>query len=354
MRRTLAQTPLVRRLLAARDRFRADDLGTMAAALAFQAFLSLFPLMLLTLSVAGFLLAGDPAEWLRRFFDAVPGIGPLLDRNLDAVVEARAGLGLVALVGVAWAASGLTGRASDALGRIFRVPGRGVVRRRARSFVAMLVLGAALFAGLVASAASAAVHAEGWWSLPARALTLVAIAALELAFFAGTYAVLTPPGGPAIRDHLPGAIFMTAGWEVLKLVGGMLVVTVVNRSSALYGTMGRSSGCSSSCGSRRLSTWWAPSSRPCSANTGPTRSQVLLDRVRSSKRLPSRPCRTAKKYRTGCDVLPPQPALASRQSPQARTQRGPGRLKGAGHAQMDDRLGHHRYRLTRASSSRPT
>ena len=238
MRRTLAQSRLGRRLLAALERFKADDLGTMAAALAFQAFLSLFPLMLLALSIAGFLLADDPAEWLRRFFDAVPGIGPLVERDLDAVVEARGGLGLIALAGVAWAASGLTGRASDALGRIFRVPGRNVVRRRARSLVAMLVLGAALFAALVASGAIAAIHAEGWWWLPVRALTLVAIAGLELAFFAGTYAVLTPAGGPALRDHLPGALLMTAGWEILKLVGGVLVVAVVNRSSALYGAIG--------------------------------------------------------------------------------------------------------------------
>lgn len=235
---TLAQSRLVRRLLAARDRFRADDLGTMAAALAFQAFLSLFPLMLLTLSVAGFLLEGDPAGWLRRFFAAVPGIGPLLDQNLDAVIEGRGGLGLVALVGVVWAASALTGRASEALGRIFRTPGRSLLRRRARSLVAMLVLGAALVATLLASGTIAAVHAEGWWWLPVRALTLAVLTGMEVAFFAGTYAVLTPAGGPGLREHLPGAILMTAGWEVLKLVSGVLVVTVVNRSSALYGTIG--------------------------------------------------------------------------------------------------------------------
>lgn len=238
MRRTLAQSRLARRLLAARERFRSDDLGTMAAALAFQAFLSLFPILLLALSVAGFLLSGDPAAWLRRFFDAVPGIGPLLDRNLDAVVRGRGGLGILALAGVVWAASGLTGRASDALGRIFRVPGRSLIRRRARSIVAMLVLGAALAAALLASGTIAAVHAEGWWWLPVRILTLATVAALELAFFAGTYVVLTPANGPGLRDHVPGAILMTAGWAILKLVGGVLVVTVVNRSSALYGTIG--------------------------------------------------------------------------------------------------------------------
>jgi membrane protein len=238
MRGTLAQSRAVRRLLAARERFRADDLGTMAAALAFQAYLSLFPTMLLALSVAGFLLAGDPAEWLRRYFDRMPGIGPLLEGNLDAIVRARGGLGIVALAGVAWAASGLTGRASDALARIFRLGGLNLVRRRVRSLLALLVLGAALLAGVLASGTIAAIHAEGWWAIPVRILTLAAVAGLEFLFFLGTYAVLIPPGGPPIRAHLPGAILMTAGWEVLKLVGGILVATVVTRSSALYGTIG--------------------------------------------------------------------------------------------------------------------
>ncbi len=102
----------------------------------------------------------------------------------------------------------------------------------------MLILGAALFAGLLASGAIAAIHADGWWLLPVRALTLTAVAGLELAFFAGTYAVLTPGDGPALREHLPGAIVMTVGWTTLKIVGGLLVVSVVNRSSALYGTIG--------------------------------------------------------------------------------------------------------------------
>jgi len=235
---TITSTGVVGHTLNFHERFRADDLGTMAAALAFQAFLSLFPILLLGLSIAGFLLGGNPAGWLRRFFDAVPGIGPLLDRNLEAIVRARGSLGIVALGGVAWAASGLTGRASDALGRIFRLPGRNVVRRRVRSLLALLLLGAALLAALLVSGTIAAIHAEGWWSLPVRGLTLVALAGLELAFFAGTYAVLTPPGGPPVRAHLPGAALITVGWGILKLVGGVTIATVVTRSGVLYGTIG--------------------------------------------------------------------------------------------------------------------
>jgi membrane protein len=236
--RTLAHGDIGRRVAQALGRFRDDDLGTMSAALTFQAFLSLFPLMLLALAIAGFVLAGDPAEWLRRFFAAVPGIGPMLDRNLEPIVRARGGLGALALAGVVWTSSSLTDRASDALERIFRIADPNTLRRRARSLLTMLILGAVLLAALVLSGTVAAIHLEGWVGTPVRILGLVTVVALEFGFFLASYRVLLPNSGPRLRAHVPGAIFMTAGWELLKLVGGLLVVYVVTRASALYGTIG--------------------------------------------------------------------------------------------------------------------
>lgn len=236
--RTLTQTWLVRRLLAARQRFKADDLGTQASALAFQAFLSLFPLMLLGLSAAGFLLSDDPAETVRRFFDAVPGIGPLLERNLDQVVRARGSLGLIALAGVLWSATALAGRATRSLARIFRTQDPGLLRRRTRALVSILVLGALLLTALLASGIVANLDIPGASGVIGQLASLVAIAGLEFAFFLLSYRLVTPEGGPALRDHVPGAVLTTLGWSALKLVGGLVVARVVSNASALYGTIG--------------------------------------------------------------------------------------------------------------------
>jgi YihY family inner membrane protein len=236
--RTLAHSGVQRRVAAARRRFRDDDLRTMAGALTFQAFLSLFPLMLLALSIAGFLLAGDPAEWLRRFFAAVPGIGPILDQNLESIVRARGDLGALALIGVVWTSSSLTDQASNALESIFRIQDPHALRRRARSLVTMLILGAVLLAALVISGIVASIHVEGWAETPVRILGLVAVSVVEFGFFLASYRVLLPPSGPRLRAHLPGAIFMTVGWGLLKLVGELLVVYVVTTASALYGAIG--------------------------------------------------------------------------------------------------------------------
>jgi len=236
--RTLAQTWLVRRLVAARERFRADDLGTQASALAFQAYLSMFPLMLLGLSAAGFLLSGDPADAVRRFFDAVPGIGPLLDRYLDQVVRARGSLGLIALGGVLWSATALAGRGTRSLARIFRLPDPGLLRRRVRALLSILALGALLLGALLLSGVVASVEVPGVSGVLRRMGSFVLIAALELAFFLLAYRLLTPEGGPGLGDHVPGALLMTLGWNALKLIGGLLVTRVVANASALYGTIG--------------------------------------------------------------------------------------------------------------------
>ena len=236
--RTLAQSGILRRVPVALRRFRDDDLGAMSAALTYQAFLSLFPLMLLALAIAGFLLAGDPAEWLRRFFGAVPGIGPMLDRNLEPIVRARGGLTVLALAGVVWTSSALLDRASDVLERIFRISDPNTLRRRARSLLTMLILGVVLLAALVLSGAVAAIRVPGWADVPMRIVGFAAVAVVEFGFFLASYRVLLPRTGPRLRAHVPGAIFMTVGWELLKLVGGLLVVYVVTRASALYGTIG--------------------------------------------------------------------------------------------------------------------
>ncbi len=225
-------------LRAARERFRGDDLGTQASAWAYTAYLSLFPAILLALSVAGYVLAGRAEEELREPVTSLPGIGPLLERSVEAIVPAREGLGVIALVGLAWAASGLAQRTSVALARIFRIPDPGLVRGRVRALVSIVAMGALILAALVLSGLVAGAALPGALGLVGRLASVLGLVALELVFFLLSYRLLTPGQGPPIRDHLPGAIAMTVGWNVLKLTAGLLVRRVVIRASALYGAIG--------------------------------------------------------------------------------------------------------------------
>jgi membrane protein len=236
--RTLAQGRLVRLARVGAARFKADDLGTQASAWAFVAYLSLFPLMLLGLSVAGFVLAGQTEDELRELFASIPGIGPLLEQYLGGIVVARGSLGLIAVVGLVWSASGLGNRSAAALALIFRISDPGLVRRRARAIVSMLALGALILAAIIVTGLVPSFDVGGTFGWIAAIGTYAVVAAIELGFFLLSYRLLTPVGGPPIRDHLPGAIVMTIGWSVLKLIGGLFVTSVIVKASALYGTIG--------------------------------------------------------------------------------------------------------------------
>lgn len=150
---------------------------------------------------------------------------------------------MIALVGLAWAASGLAQRTSVALARIFRIPDPGLVRGRVRALVSIVAMGALILAALVLSGLVAGAALPGALGLVGRLASVLGLVALELVFFLLSYRLLTPGQGPPIRDHLPGAIAMTVGWNVLKLTAGLLVRRVVIGASALYGAIGAVFGC---------------------------------------------------------------------------------------------------------------
>lgn len=218
-----------------------DSVGTLAAALTYAAFLSLFPLILLGLSVVGFLLSGDRAtqrEWVERLTGTIPGLGPLVGRNIGAVVDGRAGTGILGLLGVVWTATGLGRAAQDALGRVFRTQSRGAVRRRLRSFATTVGLGVLALASVVLTGLAAGWRGGGAVAVVLRALGIAAGVVIDLGFFLVAYRSLTPGRGPRLLDHLPGAALTAVGWTVLKLAGSLYTLRVVARATALYGTVG--------------------------------------------------------------------------------------------------------------------
>jgi uncharacterized BrkB/YihY/UPF0761 family membrane protein len=72
---------------------------------------------------------------------------------------------------------------------------------------------------------------------PLRIVGFAVVAATEFGLFLLSYAVLTP-GNVPWRAHLPGALLMTAGWELFKLLGGVFLAAYVSRATLLYGTIG--------------------------------------------------------------------------------------------------------------------
>jgi len=153
--------------------FSEDDAVTQAAAVAFYTALSFAPLMVITLTVAGFL--GDDAQ--AKVVDQVRGvIGPSAAGAVDMVIEnaeERPSLGsLAGIIGVVTlliSATGVFAQLQSALNTIWDVkakPGRGVwnwVRKRILTFGLLLVILFLLLVSLGISAGlSLIISGEGW------------------------------------------------------------------------------------------------------------------------------------------------------------------------------------------------
>jgi YihY family inner membrane protein len=226
MRGTLAQSRLASLARSARARFRDDDVGTQAAALAYQLFLSALALSLVGLAVIGL------AERLLPF-DLPAGS----DEQFANLTNGSAALGIVSLLALLWTASALANRASRALAIVFRTGAEGVVRQRLRAVATTLGLIVLLGALPVLTGIVTAIRQAAGIEEPLRLLGWAATAALEFGLFWLAYAVLTP-GTMDWRAHLPGAVVMTIAWELFKLAGGLLLTYFVSRSTLLYGTIG--------------------------------------------------------------------------------------------------------------------
>lgn len=97
----------------------------LAAAIAYYGLLSFFPLILLLLSVLGFVFPATAlADQLTRLSDELlPGSGSFFEQSLAQLVAHRGSLGLTALVTLYWSASGAFTALSGALDQVWGVPG---------------------------------------------------------------------------------------------------------------------------------------------------------------------------------------------------------------------------------------
>lgn len=238
----LKRLKVVRLVLALNRRYGEDGGGQLAAALAYYAFLSVFPLLLLALAVVGFVLAGDAkaqAEWAARLSESVPGLGPLIADNIDSLIDQRSAAGAIGLVGLLWSGTGLTNAAGFAMSRVFRKPEvQGLVRKRLWSISATVGLGFAAAAGVVFSAAVGNRQAAGAIGLGLSIIAIVVSFALDVGLFAVSYRVLTAGWGPPFRRLWAGSLLAGAGWSFLKIAGVWYATHTVARASEVYGTFG--------------------------------------------------------------------------------------------------------------------
>ncbi len=205
----------------------------LAAAFTFNAFLSLFPLMLVGVAVLGYVAAGSDTDLAQKIVTDLGLTGQaaeMLTDTIHAAEDSRQAASVVGLAGLLWSGLGLVGALQYIYNSAWQVNDRGLKDKAVG--LAWLVGAALLF---VASAAVTTVLR--WLPGPVAPLGIVVGFGVSFLLWLWTARVLPNKAVPW-RDLVPGALVGAVGLEILKLVGAYYVPKMVASSSALYGSLG--------------------------------------------------------------------------------------------------------------------
>ena len=216
-------------------KFGDDQAGNLAALIAYYGFLSLFPLMLVLVTLLGMLLRNNPElqDTIRTSALAnVPVIGEQISNN----VHSLRGSGLALGIGLAlalWAGLGVVKVLQTAMNAVWNVPYRhrpNVWVSLLRAMLMLVVLGVITIAS--AAAGSLGATTDSWliW-IAGAALSVM----LNLIIFLLAFRILTTED-VTWGDVFPGAMVAALSWTVLQALGGYIVSHQLQGASETYGT----------------------------------------------------------------------------------------------------------------------
>ena len=206
--------------------------NNLAAAVTLQAFLSLFPLLLVAIAVVGFVSAGgvDIAAQFARELGLRGEAASAITDAVAAAEDSRRAASIIGFIGLAWTGLGLVDAVQNGFNQIWQVRARGIKDK----LVGVGWLGGAAVIMLVGAGATALVALLPGWFAPLG----VAIAiALNFCLWIWT-AKLVPNRDVGWRVLVPGALLGALGMEGLKAIAGFYVPRLVTSSSQLYGSIG--------------------------------------------------------------------------------------------------------------------
>ena len=213
-------------------RFGAVQGGPLASYITLAAFLSLFPLLLVAIAVLG--VIADKKDIAQTVIDQLSLTGQAADfveSTLDTASSSKRSASIIGLAGLLWSGLGLVNTLETAFGAVWQAEGRGL---KDKLFALLWLVGSSVL--LIGSVA--ATTAAGLLPGPLTWLSLIPTLLIDIALWLWTFQALTSRKGLPWQAHLPGAILGAAGFEILKIVGGVYVPRLVSSGSALYGSLG--------------------------------------------------------------------------------------------------------------------
>jgi membrane protein len=210
-----------------------DDQGNyLAALIAYYAFVSLFPLLLLLSTVLGWVLAGHPdlrAHVEHSALSEFPVIGPQLDKPKQ-LSGGVVGI-LVGVMGALYGGLGGAQALQNAMNTAWTVPRNerpDPFRARGRSLLLLATGGLALLGTTVLSALGGG---AGEFGLGVKVIALMASVAVNAGVFILAFRISTARN-LTVRQVILGAVAAAVGWQVLQSFGAVYIGHVVKSASA--------------------------------------------------------------------------------------------------------------------------
>jgi membrane protein len=222
----------------------ADDQGPyLAALITYYGFLSLFPLLLLLVTILGFVLHGDP-QLQARLVDSALAQFPIIGSQLRQNVHSLSGSGIgfvVGILGTLYGCLGAAGATQNAFNRAWAVPRSrrpNPITARLRSLLLLLVLGAGVLVTTALSALTTGAGAFGATAGSGLRIGAVLLATLaNIGLFMFGFRVLTAREVPT-RHLRIGAVVAGIGWQIVQLLGTYLVTHALRGAREAYGVFG--------------------------------------------------------------------------------------------------------------------
>lgn len=221
-----------------------DDQGSyLAVLISYYGFVSLFPMLLLLVSVLGYTLHGDPAlqqALLGSALKQLPIIGPQLQQNVSAIHGSGAGV-IVGILVAAYGGLGVSVAIQTAMNRVWAVPRYArpdAVLSRLRGLVLFVLIGAVILTATALSAVGPVAAGFGYGIGAGVPIVAIAVATIvNVGAFLVGFRVLTARD-VALADLMPGAVSAGVAIQVLQTVGTLFVSHELSGASQVYGVFG--------------------------------------------------------------------------------------------------------------------
>lgn len=217
-----------------------DTRGSMYAALiTFYGVLSVFPLLLLFITLVGMIL-GANSEVTKRLINSAladfPVIGDELAKNIHALARGNSFAMIAAVLFLLWGALGLTSALQAASHQAWGRPRHeepNIAIRTIRGLSLLGVIGLCVVAATVLAGISQAglFHDS---PLAIRALILLGTLIVDFAGYFVAMKILSPPE-IRVQQLIPGIALGAVGWLALQNLGGYLIQHQLHRTTAIYG-----------------------------------------------------------------------------------------------------------------------